>query len=165
MPRVKWGVSASDADDFDRDSQFKPYAGPTPPTNVVYAWRIKVMWSVDGDRKRNPQWRVGLELVPRAGFNEGKYRGFFVMDFIPIANNTQFRWVPLLDALGISGREFETQTVRDTDGKVTKIGRWRNNGDTVVIAQLVEGKDQDGKPRLEIKGGTYGDLPESVELS
>jgi len=165
MPRVQWGVTASDVDEFDRDSQFKPYAGPTPPGNTVYAWRIKVMKNVAGDRRKNPQLRVGLELAPREGFSEDKYAGYFIMDFIPIAENTAFRWVPLLDALGVSGKEFETGTVTDNDGNIKKIGRWANSGDTLVIAMLADGQDQNGDPRREIKAGTYGDLPDHVELS
>jgi hypothetical protein len=165
MPRVQWGVSASDVDDFDRDSQFKPYAGPIPPGNVVYAWRIKVLKNVAGDRKKHPQLRVGLELVPRQGFNESKYAGYFVMDFIPIMSSTAFRYVPLLDALGVSGREFESNTINDKEGNIKKIGRWVNDGDDVIIAMLVDGQDQNGEPRKEIKGGTYGDLPDHIELS
>lgn len=165
MPRVQWGVSASDVDDFDRDSQFKPYAGPIPPGNTVYAWRIKVLKNVAGDRKKNPQLRVGLELVPRQGFGESKYAGYFVMDFIPIMSSTAFRYVPLLDALGVSGREFEASTINDKEGNIKKIGRWVNDGETVVIAMLSDGEDQNGEPRKEIRAGTYGDLPSHIALS
>lgn len=164
MPVMRWGVSAKDVDDFDRESQFKPYAGPTPP-NTVYAWRIKVMSTAPATRTKNASWRVGLELVPREGFNEDKYAGFFVMDYLPIADNTAFRYVPLLDALGVSGREFETRTKTNPEGKVISIGKWRNDGETIVTAMLQDGEDDKGNSRKEIKAGTYGELPDHIELS
>lgn len=162
MPRVKWGVGAEDVDDFDRDSQFKPYAGPEP-RNGVYAWKIKVFKFAAGGRGKLPQMRPGLELVPRAGFNEGKYAGYFIMDFIPVSDKTQFRYVPLLDALGVTGREFETATITDEEGNIQKIGKWRNKGETVIIAQLRDGQDDKGIARKEI--ASYGELPEDIELS
>lgn len=164
MPRVKWGVDAGDVDDFDRDSQFKPYAGPVPPDGV-YAWTLKVLQHVAGSKQKNPQLRVGLELVPRAEFDEDKYRGYFIMDFIPVMPTTTFRYVPLLDALGVSGTDFANRTTTDEDGNIVSIGKWRNSKDTVVIAQLISGTDQNGNARKEIRGGTYGELGEDIELS
>jgi len=164
MPVVKWGVDAGDVDDFDRDSQFKPYAGPVPPDGV-YAWRIKVLKHQAGTSGKNPQLRVGLELVPREDFNEEKYRGYFLMDFIPIMGSTGFRYVPLLDALGVSGAEFAGRTKTDEDGNITSIGKWRNKGESMVIAQLSTGQDQNGAARKEIRNGTYAELPDDIELS
>lgn len=164
MPVVRWGVGAEDIDDFDRDSQFKPYAGPVPPDGV-YAWNVKVFKHVAGSRDKNPQLRVGLELVPRQGFDEEQYRNYFIMDFLPIASNTRFRYVPLLDALGVSGKDFTSRTKTDEDGNIIQIGRWRNDGSTVVIAQLITEKDQTGNDKKSIRGGTYGDLGQDIELS
>ena len=166
MPTVNWGIAPSDVDSFDRDSQFKPYGGPRDiPLNVVYAWRIASMKFLPATKDKNVQWRVTLVLVPREGFDEDQYNGFPVTDFIPITPSTNFRYTPLLDALGVTGSEFAKQTKTDTDGKVIRIGKWKNSGDTIVVAQLIEREDNKGKMRFEIAAGSYGDLPNGVELS
>lgn len=152
MPTVNWGISASDVDDFDRSSQFTPYRGKLPP-NAVYDWEVKKLQFVAGTQKKNPQLRVGLELVPRDK-SEEKYAGYFIMDFIPVMDKTQWRYVPLLDALGISGRDFATKTRTDSDGNIIRIGRWALDGH-MVSAQLTDGMDQDGNARKEIRGGAY----------
>lgn len=169
MPRVQWsGLGADDVDGFDRDSQIKPYAGPVPPDGM-YLWAIKVLQHREGDRKKNPQLRVGLELVPRAGTDykhERKYKGYFTMDFIPMADNTAFRYVPLLDVLGVTGKDLINNTITDEDGNIKKIGSYRHDGRTLVLAQLVQELDQNGnaKAQKNIRGGGYYEPPEDAEL-
>lgn len=164
MPKVNWGVRAADIDNFDRDSQYAPYDGPVPP-NGVYQWKVKVLKSVAGTREKNPQLRVGLELVPRkADPSEKRMKGYFIMAFLPIMDKTQFRYVPFLDALGVSGREFERGTITDEEGNVKKIGRWRNGGDTLIKAELKDGTDQSGNPRKDIGWmGALTDEPDDDE--
>lgn len=151
MPRANWGVDASDVDDFDRSSQFTPYAGPPVPTGVVYLWRIKQLKYVAATKDKLPQLRVGLELVPRDSRpGEAKYKDYFNMAFLPVSDKTRFRYVPLLDALGVSGKEFAQGTVTDAEGNITKIGRWKNSGEELVCGLLKAGTDQDGNARNEI---------------
>lgn len=150
MPRARWGISAGDVDDFDRASQYEPYRGPIPP-NGVYEWLVKVLKYLPGTREKHPQLRIGLELSPREDQpSEERYAGYFCMAFIPVTPKTAFRYVPFLDAIGVSGREFEDRTVTDEDGNIKKIGRWRNTGDVIIAAQLADGTDQDGNPRKEL---------------
>lgn len=150
MPKVNWGVRAADIDNFDRDSQYAPYDGPIPP-NGVYQFKVKVLKSVAGTREKNPQLRVGLELVPRKGRKEERrMQGYFIMAFLPIMEKTQFRYVPFLDALGVSGREFERGTITDEEGNVRKIGRWRNTSEEIIKAEIKDGQDQDGNPRKDV---------------
>lgn len=150
MPKVNWGVRAADIDNFDRDSQYAPYDGPIPP-NGVYQFKIKVLKSIAGTREKNPQLRVGLELVPRKSRkNERAMQGYFIMAFLPVTERTQFRYVPFLDAIGVSGREFERGTITDEEGNVKKIGRWRNNGDEIIKAEIKDDTDQNGNPRKDI---------------
>lgn len=149
MPRVDWGVSAKDVDNYDRESQFKPYDGPLPP-NGVYQWQLKSFKHVAGTRERNPQLRVGLELVPRKGRkDERHYAGYFVMVFAPVTEKTQFRYVPFLDAIGVTGREFERQTITDEEGNIKKIGKWRNTGEELILGQLRDntGEQADKYPK------------------
>lgn len=150
MPRVSWGVSASDVDNFDRDSQYAPYDGPIP-ANGVYRFKVKKLQHIAGTREKNPQLRVGLELIPRKGRREERaYKGYFIMAFIPVTEKTQFRYVPFLDAIGVSGREFERGTVTDEEGNIRKIGNWRNSGDEIIKAEIRDGTDNNGNSRKEV---------------
>lgn len=150
MPNVRWGIGAEDVDDFDRSKQYTPYNGPTPP-NAVYLWCIKKLQQVAATKDNYPQLRVGLELVPRVGRDEVLYRNFWIMDFIPISGKTQFRYVPLLDALGINGRDFTNKTVTDEEGNIVRIGTWKNTGDILISGLLKDGADKDGNVRKEIR--------------
>lgn len=150
MPRVQWGVSASDIDGFDRETQFKPYDGPIPP-NGVYVWKIKVLKSVAGTREKLPQLRIGLELQPRKGRkDERAFSGYFTMVFRSITEKSVMFYVPFLDAIGVSGRDFESRTIADEEGNIKKIGAWRNDGNQFVKAELKDGVDQHGQSRKEI---------------
>lgn len=149
MPKANWGINSSDVDDFDRDSQYKPYTGPIPP-NAVYVWEIKVLKFIARTRGKNPQLRVGLELVPREGMDEDQYEGYFKMAFLPVTDRTAFRYVPFLDAIGVTGREFKDRTITDEEGNIKKIGKWRNTGDELIFAELKDDTDENGKPKKEI---------------
>lgn len=153
MPRANWGITADDVDDFDRESMFKPYAGPPVPVNQVYLWEVKVLKYAARTRTKNAQMRVGLELVPREGYDEDDYAGYFIMDFIPVTSKTNFRYTPFLDCLGVSGKEFEQRTMYDEDGNIQRIGSWRNNKDTLLYGQLQMGEDANGEPQRKI--GAY----------
>ena len=161
MPKVNWGVDSETVDDWDRESQYKPYTGPVPP-NAVYQWRVKLAQYVAATRGKKPQLRIGLELVPRKGYDEKGYSDFFVMLFLPIAPKTEFRYVPLLDALGVTGREFVNRTVTDEEGNIRKIGKWKNDGNTLILGQLADEADQNGDPRKTVKWmGALDSEPES----
>jgi hypothetical protein len=165
MPRVAWGVSASDVDNFDRESQYAPYDGPIP-TNGVYLWKIKKLQHIAPTGDKLPQLRIGLELIPRKGRREEKaYSGYFLMAFLPVSQRTQFRYVPFLDAIGVSGREFERGTVTDEEGNISKIGKWRNSGDEIIKAEIKDGEDQHGNSRKEIgwMGATTDDPDEDYD--
>ena len=148
MPLVNWGINSEVVDDWDRESQFQPYKGPVPP-NGVYQWCVKILKFAAGTRDKLPQLRIGLSLVPR-GADEKKYKDYFIMMFPPIADNTEFRYVPFLDAIGVSGKEFTRGTRTDEEGNIRKIGRWVNDGKTLILAQLQDGVDQNNNPRKEI---------------
>lgn len=150
MGIVRWNISANDIDDFDRSKQFKPYAGPVPPNNTVFLWRIKKMQYVPATRDKLEQLRVGLELVPRKGFDESRYAGYFIMNFIPVAPNTGFRYVPLCDALGISGRDFTERMRADKEGNILRIGKWQNDGQQLILAKFTDWMDNKGNPRKEV---------------
>lgn len=162
MPRVNWGVSAKDVDSYDRESAYKPYDGPLPP-NGVYQWKVKSLKHVAGTREKNPQLRIGLELIPRTGRkDEKRYAGYFVTEFPPITDKTAFRYVPFLDAIGVTGREFEGSTITDEEGNIKKIGKWRNTGETLILGQL---KDNTGDyaDKYPKQIGWMGELSDTYE--
>jgi hypothetical protein len=104
---------------------------------------------VSGTRTKFPQLRAGLELLPRED-GERKYKGFFITAFLPVSDKTAFRYVPFLDALGVSEDDFLERTLTDEEGNVRRIGKWRMDGKTILGAQLKDGEDKDGNPRQEI---------------
>lgn len=150
MPKANWGISAGTVENFDRERQFTPYDGPIPG-NGVYIWRIKKLQYVAATREKVTQLRVGLELQPRRGRKEERaYKGYFVMLFLPVADNTAFRYVPFLDAIGVSEDDFRRRTITDQEGGIKTIGRWRNTGEELIKGQLVDDVDQAGNPRKTI---------------
>lgn len=150
MPRVNWGVSARVIDNFDRASQYKPYDGPIPP-NGVYEWQIKVLKSIAPTEDKLPQLRIGLELAPRAGNKaERQYGGYFTMAFLSINEKMMWKLVPFLDAIGVSGRDFEARTITDQEGNIKKIGKWANSGEEFIKAELKDDVNQKGVSRKEI---------------
>ena len=164
MPKVRWGINPRTVDEtFDREKQFKPYDGPVP-VNGVYQFQVKVLKAVAGTREKHPQLRIGLELVPRKGRrDERHYGGYFIMIFAPVNDKTAFRYVPFLDAIGVSVADFDGRTLTDADGNIKSIGKWRNNGKELLLAELKDGKDEKGNPRKEI--GWIGELVEDDEES
>ncbi len=141
MPKADWGLSAGTVSDFDREKQFTPYQGPLPP-NAVYAWKVVNAYYAAATGEKLPQLRLLLSLEPRDR-SEKKYAGFMCMAMAPVGDNTGFRYVPFLDAIGVSESDFFNRTDVDGEGRIRKIGKWLNNGKTVVAAQL-EDNDYEG---------------------
>jgi hypothetical protein len=161
MPKASWGIDSSDVDEFDRDSQFVPYDGPTPP-NGMYWWNINVLKYAARTKDKLPQLRVGLELVGRDNRPDDEpYIGYFITAFLPVSDKTAFRYVPLLDALGVSGREFKERTIVDDNSNITRIGNWRNSGEQLIAAQLKDGQDANGNSRKEI--GVFAAIKEDED--
>lgn len=146
MPKVNWGIKASDVDEYD-PNQFRPYDGPIPPSGV-YEWQVKFVKFAAATDGKLPQLRAGLELIPRRGRKDEKqFAGYFIMAFMSVSERTQGFYVPFLSALGVSGRDFEQRTIADQEGNIQKIGAWRNTGDTMVKGELKDDVDQNGNPR------------------
>lgn len=163
MPNVNWGISPDSVDDHE-DNGYTPYMGPTNIPAGVYQWRIASMKRAPKTADKLPQWRVGLEMVPRKGNKEEqKFKGYFAMDFIPVSDKTSFRYAPLLAVLGVSGNDFTKRCAVDQDGNILRIGKWKNDGKTLIAAQLVDDKDMEGNPRKSIRGGGYFSLPDDAD--
>ena len=151
MPRANWGIETEDIDSFDRSTQFTPYRGPQPPRGV-YSFLVKKAVFIAATRDKLPSLRLGLELIPRDGTDDRKYNGFYFTAFLPVSNKTQFRYVPLLDALGVSASDFKNKTITDAEGNISRIGKWRNDGETIVDVQIQLEEDNKGNPQWNAKG-------------
>lgn len=140
MPRVQWDFDVDAVfDEFDRESNFKTYTGQVPPLGAVYIFALKTFKYAAPTEEKGPQFRAGLELVPR-GASEQKYAGYFIMAFLNISKNADWTWVPFFDRLGVSGRAIKTGTIVDEDGKVKSIGKWHfKPGDELIFAKLEKG--------------------------
>lgn len=160
MPTVDWGLSRGVIDDYDRESGYKPYTGKPVP-NGVYQWQIIKLVSVAGTNQKNPQLRATLKLTPRDK-SEKRYGGYTITKFMVIADTTNFQFVPFLDAIGVTEADFRRRTVPDASGNVKKIGPWKNDGKTFVLAQLQDNRgEQADKYPKEI--GWIGALEEEPE--
>ncbi|MGH7774445.1 MAG: hypothetical protein ACREQA_19655 [Candidatus Binatia bacterium] len=159
MPKGNWGSgkdtpSQKDIDGYDRSGQ--RYMGPLP-RNGAYRGTIKTLRQVK-EKGKFPSLRPGLELVPRDK-SEKRYKGYFVMDFLPIKKGTEFRYVPFLDAIGVSGTDFLKHTKIDEDGNVLKIGKWvMKNADDIIFSITDNDGEQADKYPKQING--YAPLTE-----
>lgn len=162
MPKASWHVSVKDIDGFERSS-FARYTGPIPPTGAAYLWRVTRLRYIAATEDKHPQLWIGLELVPRRGYKEDRYAGYFLMAFRTITANNRGFWVPFLDAVGIKARDFVNNTVVDAETNVVRIGKWRLTEDTYVMAQLVSTLDLKNQPRTD--AGWFAEVTEDVEIS
>lgn len=169
MGRVKWGggLSADTFDDAER-GQFEPYMGPPVP-NGVYCWKIKRL-KLGKSSGGHRQLIFGLELTPRRSRpEEKKYSGYYLADYQVVTEGRAGFIAQVLDSLGVSGRDLiermDTRGEADDRGNmdVAKIGKWVNNGKQYIMAGLVDGANQDGTPRKEIRG--YWPIPEEGSSS
>jgi hypothetical protein len=157
--RVNWGISADDIDNFERN-QYTPYDGPIPPNNVVFKFKIKILRFTPATGDKHPQLRIGLELVPRNS-DDKKFAGYFIMLYRHITERSQFVYVPFLDALGITGKDFINRTIADEEGNIKTIGKWRNTGSEHVMCMLKDDKGSDGIMRKDV--AWFGPLKETDE--
>lgn len=160
MPTANWGITKRDFDSFDREKQFKPYTGPIPPSGAVFTWKIKVLKFFPATNEKTAQLRIGLELVPMRK-EDNKYKGYFVMTFRSVTPKTQFNYVPFCDAIGVTATDFIDRTNRNQEGDILRIGRWRNDGNQLVMAQLKDSEDQNGNLRKDI--GWIGPVEDTDE--
>jgi hypothetical protein len=164
MPKVKWGgkelQDSLENYDGENDAQYRPYDGP-PPRAGMYLFtvkRVKQNTSPGGF----PRLQLFLELTPRAGRpDEKRYDKFFMLDGIIVKEDgsTTFRVRPFLDAIGVSVREFMTNTVTSAEDNelVVKIGKFKTDKPFQIMGAIKPQKDSD---YYEIK---YYPMPEDAD--
>lgn len=154
MGKVTWGIDSDAIDDAER-SQYKPYDGPVPP-NGLYAWRVKNL-KAGTTSNDNPQLIIGLELVPRRSRpEEKKYKGYYTTEFMVVTEGTASWVAAFCDAIGVTGEDLVNRTKDDGEEdargntRIISIGKWRNDGKTLVLGTLVDDNYRDA-PRKRVR--------------
>ena len=160
MPTARWKITAADVDDYDRSGNITPYVGPTP-RNGIYEWLITTLFYMPATSDKHPSLRIGLELAPREDRKgEAQYEGFRLMTFIPVMPKTAWRYVPFLDSIGVSGDDFTIHTIVDAEGKITRIGKWRQDGEQYILAELTDSDSGDERYPKDIRNGRMWPIPD-----
>lgn len=119
MAKVTWGGTALESalDDYDPDDNsggYSEYMGERPPKGV---YRFRVKMDKTESKGGFPQIIVRLTLDPDKPAHK-QFKGYGCLDFVIVKDDgsTAFRVRPLLDALGVTSKQFRTATVtRATD--------------------------------------------------
>lgn len=149
MPDINWGLARGTVTNFDRTSQYTPYTGPIPPDGV-FMFRVKNIRYAAPTNDKLPQMQPGLELVPRTD-EEVEYAGYFLRGYLPVSERTGFRYVPFLDAIGVSESAF-LRAKRDNDGNITRMGKWTPKAETLILVQIRTTENQKGEMFKEMAG-------------
>lgn len=113
MPRMKWAEDFDDLPEDWDDDGFEPYDGPEPPGNKVLNGEVKRMWT-----KEFSSGNEGLVVLFEAGGNTGdreKYNGWSTFERIPLIPSMNWKYGPLLEALGITLRDVKAKTQIEDD--------------------------------------------------
>jgi hypothetical protein len=112
MAKVTWGGAdlESALDDYEDDgNQYPEYTGERPPKGV-YQWNVRMDKTVSSGGFN--QLIVHLTLEPHNAKTK-PYKGYYCRDYIIVKEDgsTAWRVRPLLDALGVTARQFRTMTI------------------------------------------------------
>jgi hypothetical protein len=130
MAKMKWEDDIDwrglDAEEYDEDSSFDEYDGPTPPANTLLDGDIKKIWLAESSTG-NMMFKVLFEAADNEGDNK-EYDGCPIWDNVVFTSpGAKFRWQPWFNALGISLKDVKTKTIvgeEDSVGTVVeKIGK------------------------------------------
>jgi hypothetical protein len=108
MPRMKWGIDDDLPEDWE-ESDFEPYDGPEPPANKLLNGEVKKMWAATFSSGNE-----GLVVLFQADGNRGdraKYDGWSTWERIPLIASMNWKYGPLLEALGITLDDVKRRTV------------------------------------------------------
>jgi hypothetical protein len=150
MPKVKWGgkelQERLENYDGDQDAQYRPYDGPPPKAGMYLFEAKRVKYNISPGNF--PRLQVFLELTPRPGRpDEKKYDKFFILDGIIVKEDgsTDFRIRPFLDAIGVSVRDFLTNTITSAEDPevVTKIGKFKMDKPFPIMGSIRPQRDSD----------------------
>jgi hypothetical protein len=137
VSKVKWGGDWVDSleQDWDEDDSggYPTYEGPRPPKGVYLA---KVRMEVGKSANDNDQVIVHFNLVGAYKPEHRKYDGYYWRDYITFTPKTGFRTRPFLKVLGVTAREFHTQTGADENGTIRQIGKKKFTEEFYLVVNI-----------------------------
>lgn len=129
--KITWGDEDLEEalSDWEDNNQFEPYSGDRPPkgTYQFQLVRLEQTRSSGGTTGvQHPQLIAHWQLKPNKPNHKG-FAGYYMRDYIVVKTDgsTAFRVRPLMDALGITAKQFRTAT------QANKTDRTTNQGDPI----------------------------------
>jgi hypothetical protein len=112
MAKVTWGGADLETalDDWDGDSGgYSEYAGERPPRGV-YQWNVRLEKTISSGGFN--QLIAHLTLEPHNAKTK-PFKGYYCRDYIIVKEDgsTAFRVRPLMDAIGVTAKQFRTMTI------------------------------------------------------
>ncbi len=116
----------------DGGEQYEAYTGPRPTRgNYPFKVRFEKAESSNG----NPQVIVHMVLDPINPEHQ-KYAGYYCRDYLTFTPKTGFRTAPWLKCIGVTPREFLSQTGADENGIIKKIGKRTFDENTKMLCSI-----------------------------
>jgi hypothetical protein len=160
VSKVKWGGDWLDALENESDDEgagYEPYEGPRPPKGVYLA---KVRMQQSESSNGNDQVIVHFNLVGSWKPEHRRFDGYYWRDYLTFTEKTGFRTRPFLKALGVTPREFASQTGADENGTIRQIGKKKFTEEFY----LVVGIRPDTKNNADYEQTRYLRTPSADEL-
>lgn len=143
MAKVSWGgADLEDALNEWEPNEFQTYAGDRPPRGV-YQFKLQKLEAATSTNGF-PQLIAHWVLEPSKP-DHRKFKGYYMRDYIVVKEDgsTAFRVRPLLDALGVTVKQFRQNTVDDNEGNIIKMGPVRIPGNLVMCAIKPDRRNSD----------------------
>jgi hypothetical protein len=120
MAKVTWGGAELESalSDYEADEQqYESYDGERPPKGL-YRWNIRMEKTISSGGFN--QLIVHLTLDPHNS-RTNQYKGYYCRDYIIVKEDgsTAFRVRPLLDAMGVTAKQFRQQTLSNPTDRTT----------------------------------------------
>jgi hypothetical protein len=145
MPRMKWGADFDELPEDWDESDFTEYDGPVPPSKKLLKGEAKKMWAATSS-SGNEMLVVLFEASGNKGENE-KYNGWSTFERIPLIPKMNWKYGPLLEALGVTLDDVKRKTlVAEEDDNVgtpiKKIGAMKLPKAMAVITKREKYEDE-----------------------
>jgi hypothetical protein len=154
MGKITWNTTAADIDSYE-DEERGFYDGPVPPPSVYRARISEVVYKTFGTGSTGLRLTLDID-DPRK--EKVQYKGARMWENLVDSEGSIFRVKQFLSAIGATGKDW-ANTVTDSDGKVTKIGKVRITDDMLIRVRTKIGNYQ-GNPKAEVAAF----LPKSAEV-